>query len=1441
MWHWLTEPATSVRAPTARRQARLLATLLGIITPLTLNGAFMTFSFVPNSTPFVLLLGGAALLFGMAYGLSRTSQYKWGGWLTIVVLLVLPHLTLRANHDFSEHSLLNFGVWTLPGVLLAGQLLSPWGVALVAVGNFASLALEPVMIPTIAYSRLFTPLSFVGVISALILALGRHRDLVEQERLNELSEANGKLTTLYHSLEQRVHDRTADLTAANDALQAEIAERKRVAEAAQLSEERFQLVSYATSDAVWDYDLTQETVWWNRGVQTLFGYGPNDVEPVMKWWEDRLHPDDRAKVLTSFQNMLARQEEFWSKEYRFRRANGTYAHVFDRAYVIHNSDQRPVRVVGAMLDVTGLKHAETALRESEEYLRLLFEHSPDAILLIDPHSTPVPWAIVDCNAAAGHMNGYTRAELIGQSIDILHTSASDPDALALHLTRLRETGLLQYEKVYRRRDGQLLPVEVSTSIVTIAGRELVLGIDRDITQRKLAEQALHESENRYRELFTTAQRQAHELAALDQVRTTLSRELDLSVILRTIVEAIVGFFEHCRAAIYFVEGDELVCRAIAGGDDKLDRLPLTAGIMGQVARTGQYVWLEDVNSDPRFVRTASDIISEICVPLFDQGQVMGVLKVETSDGVTLSQADLSLTLALSEHVNVAIGRARLHAAMRDSEMQYRRQAVHLQIAAEIARSITSLLDLEQILARVTDLIWERFAYYHVNICLVNETREWVVLRAASGEGAQSLRQKQAWLALTDRSLITHTVNTGQANVAQDVLTEPLYRPHPLLPDVRAEAVLPLRVGEAVLGVLDVESAERNTFTPDIISILSIIADQTAIAIETARLFAATQQQAQEIAALYHASAQLLNPGVGVNGVAEQIARAVTQEFATVNCSVLLLNAESTELIRAANVGDFQVTGARTLSMTGSGLTVAAAHSGETLYAPDVRAEPRYLAKDSRTCSELVVPMLVGERVLGVLDLQSPQVDGFDERARRIVDAFAKHAGLALENARLHVETAQQVHDLAALLESSSVLSSTLQLDQVLNQAAEHLTRTAQAQAAILFRWDKETDTLVALAHSSRLAHLAAQAGSPYRLADYPHTEAILRTGEPSVVHLDDPQANPAEQALMHELGAQGLLVLPLISRGQTVGLAEIYQTARGEKFVQRAVTLCQALAHHVAIAIENAQLLANLEQAYNTLQAEQKKLLLSEKMASLGRLTAGIAHEMNTPLATVRTALSELNSLIIEYQTSIGDLQVTSADHLAIASDMMTAQQLADTAAERAASFVRGIKAQTRDLAPHEHQHFDAVGVIQETLTLLGHALRRGQCTAEFLSSADRIELHGSPGRLAQVVTNLVTNAIDASAPHGGPIELKLMRLADHVELRVSDHGGGIAPDDMPKIFDPMFTTKPFGEGTGLGLTIVHDIVTGDFRGTVEVTSQLGRGTTFNLHFPHRQEHTHGA
>lgn len=262
-----------------------------------------------------------------------------------------------------------------------------------------------------------------------------------------------------------------------------------------------------------------------------------------------------------------------------------------------------------------------------------------------------------------------------------------------------------------------------------------------------------------------------------------------------------------------------------------------------------------------------------------------------------------------------------------------------------------------------------------------------------------------------------------------------------------------------------------------------------------------------------------------------------------------------------------------------------------------------------------------------------------------------------------------------------------------------------------------------------------------------------------------------------------------------------------------------------------------LERANLAIRENQEKLVTSEKLASLGRLTASIVHEMNTPLAAVRAALVEVGTLVSEYQASAGDADVTADDHRAIGDEMRRAIALAAGASERAALFVRGIKSQTRDLGPHERLPFNVVTCVREALLLLGHALRKGNCRVIFEPPLAHVELHGSPVRLGQVVTNLVENAIYASlAGGGGSVTLTLTLRRDALDLAVTDLGAGIDPAILARIFEPMFTTKPFGQGTGLGLSIVHDIVTSDFGGTVRVDSRPGLGTTFTVSVPRPTE-----
>jgi signal transduction histidine kinase len=269
---------------------------------------------------------------------------------------------------------------------------------------------------------------------------------------------------------------------------------------------------------------------------------------------------------------------------------------------------------------------------------------------------------------------------------------------------------------------------------------------------------------------------------------------------------------------------------------------------------------------------------------------------------------------------------------------------------------------------------------------------------------------------------------------------------------------------------------------------------------------------------------------------------------------------------------------------------------------------------------------------------------------------------------------------------------------------------------------------------------------------------------------------------------------------------------------------------------------AELRSSYDSLAKNQALLVRTEKMAAVGRLTAGFAHEMATPLSAVLAATALSLDLSDEYARSIGDPQVLPEDHREIAAEMKRAAELTREAAERAVTFVRGMRAHTRDPGPMAVETFDVNRVVREASTLVACVARSRKVELTVVESSEPACVVGVPSRLNQVITNLVQNAVDATSEtgRGGHVVVRVSADARGTTVRVEDDGPGIPADVLPRIFEPMFTTKAYGKGTGLGLSIVAEIVRGEMSGEVLVETSEGKGTTFVVHIP-THEGRHGA
>ncbi len=278
-------------------------------------------------------------------------------------------------------------------------------------------------------------------------------------------------------------------------------EKHRHREALRESEERFRFLARATTDAIWDWDLKSNSLWWSDGLGSLFGFDASEIEPGIESWYNRIHPEDRDRVTTGIHKAIDAGEIEWCDEYRFLRKDSSHAYVLDRGYIIHDDEGRPVRMIGGMTDQSERKSTENKLREQAA----LLDKAQDAIIVRDLGHRILYW-----NRSAERLYGWTSRDAAGKSEkDILHKSMNDYHT-AMEITLAR--GEWMGEMDHRTRDGRELVVESRWTLVRNDKGEpdSVLTINTDITGRKKLEQQFLRAQ-RLESIGTLAGGIAHDL------------------------------------------------------------------------------------------------------------------------------------------------------------------------------------------------------------------------------------------------------------------------------------------------------------------------------------------------------------------------------------------------------------------------------------------------------------------------------------------------------------------------------------------------------------------------------------------------------------------------------------------------------------------------------------------------------------------------------------------------------------------------------------------------------------------------------------------------------------------------------------------------------------------------------------------------------------------
>jgi len=541
-------------------------------------------------------------------------------------------------------------------------------------------------------------------------------------------------------------------------------------------------------------------------------------------------------------------------------------------------------------------------------------------------------------------------------------------------------------------------------------------------------------------------------------------------------------------------------------------------------------------------------------------------------------------------------------------------------------------------------------------------------------------------------------------------------------------------------------------------------------------------------------------------------------------------------------------------------------TGEVTFTHDEAAEPNpgAPARLGGARSLVVVPMLKENELIGAIVIYRQEVRPFTAKQIELVTSFANQAVIAIENPRLLRELRERTDDLSESLAQQTATSEVLEtisssageLTPVFDKMLENATRICGAKFGTMTLYEDGGFRTMALYNAPK-AYADTQL---YRMIR-PHPESGLGTVEKTrqTVHIDDIrtqapyiEGNPNVRALADLAGARTLVIVPMLKEDELIGSITIFRQ-EVRPFTDKQTELVANFANQAVIAIENARLLnelrdrtEELSRSLDELRTAQDRLIQTEKLASLGQLTAGIAHEIKNPLNFVNNFSSLSTELIDELHDVLKSAAIDDKTREEI--DELTHMLKGNLEkvvqhGRRADSIVKNMLLHSRE-GSGEHRQTDINAIVEESLNLAYHGARAEKSGFNITLKRDLDPAAGMidvyPQEITRVFLNLISNGFYAATKRketatGGfepTLSAATRSLGNKVEIRIRDNGTGITPEVKEKIFNPFFTTKPAGEGTGLGLSMSHDIIVKQHGGEIDVATEPGSFTEFVITLP---------
>jgi signal transduction histidine kinase len=664
--------------------------------------------------------------------------------------------------------------------------------------------------------------------------------------------------------------------------------------------------------------------------------------------------------------------------------------------------------------------------------------------------------------------------------------------------------------------------------------------------------------------------------------------------------------------------------------------------------------------------------------------------------------------------------------------------------------------------------------------------------------------------------------------------------------------VPLVVGEAVKGYVSLQNVDReHAFSDSDVRLLTTLANSMSVALENARLFDETSQRNAELAVINSVQEGLVRE-LEMQAIYDLVGDRLRDLFDAQVVVIRTYDHEAgmehyryvIEKGQRFDVPPQPIDGVRRHLIESK----APLFINEQFVEAIQPYTERKATKGDVPKSAIYVPMIVGETVRGDVSLQNVDREhAFSESDLRLLTTLANSMSVALENARLFdetnrllAETEQRAAELDTVNHISRALVAQLEFDALVQLVGEQMRETFRASIVYVALHDRETDMI----------HFPYEFGdvTPSRPFGSGLTEKIITTRESLLINRD--MAEVRAQLKTEQIGkvAASYLGVPILVGEEAIGVISVQSTEEEGRFDEDDLRLLTTIAANVGVALQNAEAYRQLNAALDHLRATQEQLVQQEKLASLGALTAGIAHEIKNPLNFVNNfaqLCAELADELDEELDANRDRPVVEFEEelKEILSDLKINAAKIEEHGRRADNIVKSMLQHSRGTVG-ERQTIDVNALLDEYLNLAYHGMRAQVANFNVTLERDYDAAVGTveavPQELGQVLINLLNNAFYAvhdrklsdDGQYAPTVSVGTRKRKDAVEIRVQDNGSGIPEDVKAKIFEPFFTTKPTGSGTGLGLSVSYDIITQRHGGALAVESAEGQGATFVITLP---------